>query len=45
MILDFMKNKNDPFVNRHFYSRFFKEHEHSEKIKVLGGVSAKISLM
>jgi hypothetical protein len=43
MILDFLKKKNDPFLNRHFYKKFFDEQEHSEKIKVLSEVTEKIN--
>jgi len=42
MILDFLKKKNDPFLNRHFYQKLYQEQEHSEKIKVLGEMTEKI---
>ena len=42
LILDFMKKKNDPFTNRHFYKHFFNEHDKAENISVLENVTSKI---
>ena len=43
MIVDFIKKKNEPFTNRHFYKRFFSEHEKAEKINALEKVASKLT--
>lgn len=43
MILDFMKKKNHPLENRHFYEQFFTQQDKAEKIQVLEMVSDKIN--
>lgn len=42
LIVDFIRKKNEPFANRHFYEHFYEQQDKAEKLSVLEKFTEKI---